>query len=331
MREDVQPGLRVLADRKRFRIGTCVSAPLLQWDPQYANTVRREFNVITTENALKFAVVAPKRGQYNFSDADAIVDFAEANRMEVRGHVLVWHSQLPQWLANGALTRSGLVEILTTHIADVVGRYSGRIAAWDVVNEAVGSDGAFRESIWYKMIGKEYVDLAFRAARSADPTARLYYNDYGIEASDEHAEGIYELIRDLKQRDIPVDAVGLQMHVDMNESKRIERLPAAIGRLRTLGLEAAVTELDVRMNVQEHPTAEHLARQAAIYRQVLRFCLQTPRLEACVLWGFTDRHSWVPHFFPDQNHAAIFDENYCRKPAYDALAEELAGPSPSSG
>jgi len=316
--------LRVLAERRGFHIGSCASAQILQWDRQYAQTLGEEFNVITPENEMKFGVVSPERGRYDFSAADAIVEFAEAKRIGVRGHVLVWHAQLPHWLVAGSLTRSALVRIMTDHITVLVGRYAGRITGWDVVNEAIGPDGKFRDSVWYQGIGPEYVEIAFRAARAADPSARLFYNDSGIESTDQHLDAVHELLRELKRRAVPVDGVGLETHLDMDEPNGVEKLAWAMNRLGALGLEMAVTELDVRMTAHGHPTAEQLATQAHLYRLVLRACLGSSNCDTCVLWGLTDRHSWVPHFFPGKNAALIFDENYRKKAAYQALAEELA-------
>jgi endo-1,4-beta-xylanase len=318
-------GLRDLTQRHGLQIGTCVSVHPLRTEPRYAETIVREFNVVTPENALKFVTVRPSRNRYNFADADAVVAFAEANGIMVRGHVLVWYTQLPQWLTACDFDRASLTEIMTDHIATVVGRYAGKIPVWDVVNEAIADDGSYRDSVWHRTIGRGYIDIAFRAAREADPNALLFYNDYGIERSSQHAEATYGLLRDLVRRQVPVDGVGLQMHLDIGHLDHTRELAPRLARLADLGLRLHVTELDVRMKLDGRPTAEQLTIQANVYRRVLRACLDTPRCEALVLWGFIDRHSWIPHFYEGEGAALIFDEEYRKKPSYHAMVAELRG------
>ena len=172
------PSLRSLAQARGIAIGAAVGPQYLRDEPAYAETLGREFSMLTPENAMKFGLVHPDRDRYDFTDADYIVDFAEAHGMQVRGHNLVWHFQLPTWLTEGTWTRDELIAILHEHITTVVGHYRGRVAAWDVVNEAVGDDGSLRDTIWLRGIGPEYVDMAFRWAHEADPDALLFYNDY---------------------------------------------------------------------------------------------------------------------------------------------------------
>ncbi len=316
-------GLRDLADPLGVRIGTCVDARALKADPDYARILVRDFNLITPENSLKFGVLSPVRGHYNFSEADMLVDFAEAHGMQVHGHVLLWHLQLPHWLLKYKPTRSELIEILTSHVRTVVGRYAGRITSWDVVNEAIASNGQYRDSLWYRTIGPDYLDLAFAAARSADPHAMLFYNDYGIEATGAQTDAIYKLLVDLRRRQVPVDGVGLQMHLALDDLCDLESVSAKIQNFADLNLRVAITELDVRIPTNVHPTADQLAMQANVYRQVLRSCQQAA-CSTLVFWGFTDRHSWVPHFFPNHGAALLFDEEYRPKPSYRALHDELA-------
>jgi endo-1,4-beta-xylanase len=317
------PGLRELAERCGFCVGTCVSFLPLQNDPQYGRIIEREFDVITPENALKFGVLSERRGHYDFSHADAIVAFAEARNMRVRGHALLWYEQLPAWLTEANASRSELIDILMNHVATLVRRYAGRIDVWDVVNEAINADGTFRNNIWHRTIGPEYIDFAFTAARMADPNVRLFYNDYGVESTPQHAESVYRLLRDLRARHIPVDGVGLQMHLTVDDLNEIDRLPSVLAKLRELELGIAITEFDVRVKLEGREMTEQLKVQAEIYRQTLRCCLAAENCDTLVLWGFTDRHSWVPHFYPNQGAALLLDEEYQRKPAYTALASEF--------
>jgi endo-1,4-beta-xylanase len=319
------PGLRDLAQRHALQIGTCVSVHPLRSDPRYSESIVREFNVLTPENALKFVTLRPSRDTYDFADADAVVSFAEANGMAVRGHVLVWYTQLPHWLTRGDFDAAALTRILTDHIGTVVGRYAGRIRVWDVVNEAIADDGSFRDSVWHRAIGRRYIDIAFRAAREADPGALLFYNDYGIERTSQHADAAYELVVGLLRRKVPLDGVGLQMHLDVGHRDEVPALGPSLARVADLGLRVHVTELDVRMKLNGRPTTEQLAAQADVYRRVLRACLDTPRCEMLGLWGFNDSHSWIPHFYKGEGAALILDDEYRKKPSYHALAAELRG------
>ena len=175
--------LRTWSKSAGIHIGAAVDVEVLNKDPAYARLLAREFNVVTPENALKFSVVQPERGRFDFSQADALVAFAEAHGMQVHGHVLVWHGQLPEWLARGSFTRDELGAILRAHIQTLVGRYRGRIAWWDVAAEAVDEAGRPRETFWSRGLGPDYLERAFRWAHEADPNARLLYNDYGGEGA----------------------------------------------------------------------------------------------------------------------------------------------------
>ena len=272
---------------------------------------------------MKFGTLSTGPNTYDFSEADALVEFAEAAGIQVRGHVLVWHLQLPYWLTKGKFSREDLVEILENHIRTVVGRYSGRIAVWDVVNEAIADNGLIRETLWSRTIGLEYLDIAFRAAREADPSALLFYNDYGLEGSPRHSDAVYGLVRNLLEKEVPVDGVGLQMHLSIDDLSLTQNLAQIIQRLGELGLRVHVTEFDVRMKLDYQPTAEQLAAQALVYRNIMRSCLEATNCEALAVWGITDRHSWIPHYYIGHGAALLFDEEYVEKPCYWALASEL--------
>lgn len=307
------PPLRVLAERCGIYIGAAVERSLLDI-PDYAYTLKREFNILTTENALKFANVHPQPDTYSFDDADYIVSFAESNGMKVRGHTLVWHQQLPTWITQGRYTREEWINILREHIMTVVGRYRGKIYAWDVVNEAVEDDGALRDNIWLKNIGPEYIELAFRWAHEADPQALLFYNDYGAEGLGVKSDAIYSFVKSLLDKGVPIHGVGLQMHISLENPPNPQEIAANIRRLNDLGLEVHITEMDVRIKTPAR--WEDLIKQAEIYREILKVCLSAERCKVFVMWGFTDKYSWIPSHFAGYGAALIFDESYKPKPAY---------------
>ena len=173
--------LRAYAASCHLTIGTAVDADALRDEPAYRQTLAREFDSVTPENAMKFRDLSVAPGQYDFTDADAIVDFAEANQMQVRGHTLVWNQGLPDWLENGNLPNETLATIFERHIRTVVGRYGDQVPVWDVVNEAVDYDGSLRDGFWLSALGKDYIERAFQIAHEAAPQAKLFYSDYGGE------------------------------------------------------------------------------------------------------------------------------------------------------
>jgi endo-1,4-beta-xylanase len=317
------PSLRELAQARDVSIGAAVSATPLRCDPTYAEVLRYEYDLATTENALKFGPVHPTSDRYDWRDADDIVDLAEAQGMRVRGHTLVWHHQLPPWIEEGEWTREELVDVLHEHIAAVVGRYRGRIYAWDVVNEAI--DGSeLRDTIWLRTIGPEYIDMAFRWAHEADPDALLFYNDYGGEGMNAKSEAIYDLVAGLRERGVPIDGVGLQMHVLSGQAPLPREVTENMDRLGGLDLQVHVTELDVR--IEGEPSDEELETQARTYQRIAESCLAARNCTALVTWGLSDRYSWIPGQFPGWGSALLLDEAFQPKPAYHALADALRGP-----
>ena len=178
----------------------------------YRALAARELTCVTPENQMKWGLVEPLRGMFDWKAADALVAFAKANGQKVRGHTLVWHSQLPLWLINGAFKPNELKDLMVAHIAAEAGRYKGAIYAWDVVNEPFTDDGQWRKSIWYDAMGPDYVAIALHAARAADPDAKLYVNDYNVETAGPKTRALYDLVASLKAAGAPIDGVGLQSH-----------------------------------------------------------------------------------------------------------------------
>jgi endo-1,4-beta-xylanase len=328
----ILPPLRDLAEQQGLLIGAAVSAGPLRGEPVYGQVLGREFNLVTTENALKFGPVHPSRDRYDFRDADAIVAFAEAHGMQVRGHTLVWHEQVPAWIESAAgsdaFDEAEWEAVLEDHIKAVVGRYRGRIQIWDVVNEAIGGGGAepLRRTLWLDGVGADYIDKAFRWAHEADPDALLFYNDYGAEDMGPKSRSVYELVAGMVERGVPIHGVGLQMHVKLGAAPDVAAVLRNMQRLGDLGLQVHVTELDVR--VPAGAQAPLLERQATVYADLLGVCLQVDACTAFILWGFTDAHSWIPDFFAGEGDALIFDTGYVPKPAYHALQQVLSGHPP---
>jgi endo-1,4-beta-xylanase len=317
--------LRNGADDQGKFIGAAVDMNPFRNESAYRTALGREFNMLVAENAMKFDAMHPAQNTYNFTAADELVAYAEANGMQVRGHVLVWHSQNPSWLVNGNFNRDQMIAIMQDHINQVMGRYRGRIIHWDVVNEAISdNNGQPRDSFWRQRIGTDYIDIAFRAARAADPMARLYYNDYEAEGSGAKSDAVYNLVSGLVSRGVPIDGVGWQWHKINGSNATVTSAHVNnAARIANLGLELMITEADVR--IQLPATAAKLQQQAAEYRSLWNFCLNTAICRGVVTWGFTDKYSWVPAFASGFGDALILDVNYQAKPAHTAIDQLLGG------
>ena len=312
--------LRSLAQDNDLLIGSAVRYWSLESDPIYGEFLAREFNVITVENMMKFSFIHPSQDEYDFTEADAIVDFALQNDIQVRGHCLVWNQSLPSWLTEGDWSRAELIAILRDHIKTVVSHYRGQIFAWDVVNEAVAGGGRIRETFWYQNIGPEYIAMAFRFAHEADPDALLFYNDYLCEGLGDKSDGVYNLVTDLLDDGVPIDGIGLQMHLNLDDNPTPEEITANMERLAALGLEIHITKMTVY--IWHEVTQEDLEKQAEIYGDIMEVCLSVDACTTFVMWGFTDLHSHLSDN-PNRGSALIFDESYQPKPAYYALVDVL--------
>lgn len=322
----VSTTLRSLARARHFYIGSTVDVNALSNEPVYSATLAREFNMVTPEVSMKFSETEPQPDVYTFAKADAIVAFAQAHQMQVRGHNLVWNIDLPAWLTGGTFTRDQLITILRDHIITEVTRYRGQVTIWDVVNEAVGDNGDLRDTIWLRGIGPQYIDMAFQWAHQANPQARLFYNDYGGEGLGRKSNAIYALVKGMLQRGVPIDGVGLQMHISLDRYPNPQDVLANMQRLAALGLEVQITEMDVQTQGDARPLPQKLTAEAQLYGEMLHTCLSVTRCTAFVMWGFTDAHSWIPAATGHPDFPLIFDAQYRPKPAYFALLRVLLSP-----
>jgi endo-1,4-beta-xylanase len=313
--------LRELAQHTGLRVGTAVDTSALAADATYRSTVEDQFSTVTPENVMKWEAVEPQRGEYDFTAADQLVAFAQANGQKVRGHTLVWHNQLPAWLTSGTWTKAELTSILRQHIFSEAGHFRGRIWAWDVVNEAFNDDGTLRDTLWLRGIGPSYIADAFTWAHQADPKAILFYNDYNIEGINPKSDAVLSLVRSLRRSGVPVQGVGLQGHLGTQYDFPADVLQN-LRRFDGLGLRTAITEADVR-SILPVDSAK-LQAQAQGYSLMMQSCLLVRGCISYTVWGFTDKYQWVPGVFAGQGEAALFDENYVAKPAFDALRRDLA-------
>lgn len=348
-----EPALKDLF-QSHFRIGAALNQGHFRGtDAVGTAIVLRHFNTITPENDLKWERIHPRPGVYNFEPADKYVEFGEKNGMWIVGHTLVWHNQTPRWVFEDAegkpVTRDVLLQRMREHIFAVVGRYKGRVHAWDVVNEALEEDGTMRRSPWFQIIGEEYVARAFEYAQEADPKAELYYNDYSLE-NEAKRKGAVELVRKLKAQGLKVTAIGTQHH-DRLKWPTLEQMDATFEAFKALGVKICVTELDVDVlpPATRRPTAEvgtRVAPEASLnpytaglpdevqkelasrYGEIFRIFLKhRDAITRVTFWGVTDRVSWLNNF-PVRgrtNYPLLFDREGKPKPAFDAVVKAVKG------
>src|SRR5579859_4362580 len=332
-----QATLRGLAAPIGLHMGTAV-IPFDLDTPAYTAILAEQFSAVTPGNAMKWGVVEPVQGQFDWSDADALVSFAEQHGQLVRGHTLLWHNQLPTWLttgvANGTISSSQLMGLLEQHIFTEVGRYRGRIWQWDVANEFfldANPSGINPNDFWVSNLGPGIIPQAFRWAHEADPGALLFYNDYNIAGEDgtnAKSDAVYAWLQQMLDQGVPINGVGDQGHLDTQFGFSPQQMQADLQRYGALGLKVAITEADVRTfvnNATDQVPTDNLAVFAQPYEfsQMMLAALAVPEVISFTVWGFVDADSWVPGFFTGEGYATIYDVNAQPKLAFYNLLEDL--------
>jgi GH35 family endo-1,4-beta-xylanase len=301
-------------------VGAAVKSSLLA-DSRYAGVLGRHFNYLTAEFEMKWDAIERTRDSNNFAAGDAIVAFGQANGMRIKGHALIWHGSVPGWLS--ALPAADFRAAFEAHIRSVGEHFRGRVVAWDVVNEAIADDGpGLRDTVFRLKLGDQYIADAFRLARQADPQALLFYNDYGGEGLSAKSDRIYSLVQGLRAQGVPIDGVGLQMHVSATSAPSEANIAANMRRLAALGLFVNISEMDVRIRDVPGTTQARLDVQKSVYRSIVGVCVAEPRCDGVTFWGFTDAHSWIDAQY-GADDPLIFDEQYAVKPAYYGILDAL--------
>ncbi len=325
-------GLRALASAKQpgFKIGAAVALGPIVSDQTYANELTNNFSSITPENLMKWQFIEPAPGQFSFQQADALVDFALRNGMVIHGHTLVFSEANPKWVQDlptaTTADKQAVQSVMLNHISTVVGHYKGKVASWDVVNEPLQDYDTFdpssgqilRNNKWYQAMGSNYIALAFRAAHQADPGAKLYINEYGLEAGGERWDSFLSLVKNLKTAGVPIDGVGFESHVyDSGDIIDPAVLRSHIDQLAQLGLHSSVSEMDVYDD-------DGLAVQAQQYSSVFGMCLADTNCVSFTTWGVDDRYD----VYQDDNHQLQFGNDLlfnqgAETPAYQAIQASL--------
>jgi endo-1,4-beta-xylanase len=330
--------LRALAEQAGIKIGVAVNTDLLESNVKYRHIVDTQFSSVTPENVMKWEVVNPQPGVYDWTAADALVAHAEANGQVVRGHTLVWHNQLPTWLTTGDYSAAELRAILEEHVKTEAAHFAGRIQQWDVVNEIFDDDaaGSFRHTIWYNayeelgLPGEQYVADAFRWAHEADPHALLFYNDYNLEFTGPKSNAAYAFVQQLLAEGVPIDGVGFQGHLDTQYG--FPDLQNNLQRFADLGIQVAMTEVDIRTFVTQKNNGTYTdtpadpaeaAEQVDWWARTLQACLAVEACKSFTVWGVSDAYSCIPGFFTGEGAALLYDEHNNPKPQYEALREVL--------
>ena len=320
------PGSEVtLQSALPFKVGAAVNVSLLKSNTKYRALVIKEFNSLTGENAMKFSTLHPSENTWNWTDGDYLVDFAAQYGKRVHGHTLNWYKSLPDWVNNYQGTTAQWEALLKTHIQTVVGHYKGKVASWDVVNEAFNEDGTYRNSIWVQKLGIGYIARAFQYAREADPDALLFYNEYGHEYGATKRNAIINLVTTLKADGVPIDGIGMQMHTRYTQTDA--NLQAAISTAAATGLKVHISELDIVLNPDNSPTltlsATLASQQAEKYKFIVKAYNAIPKAQqfGITTWNVSDADSWIPSTYSRPDWPLPFNSQYEKKPAYQGILD----------
>ncbi|KAG8759390.1 hypothetical protein FRC14_006054 [Serendipita sp. 396] len=294
-------GLDSLAKRKKRFVGCAYDVYHIS-DVDYTQLVLAQFGQLTPENSLKWESTEPTRNNFTLGNGDTLVKIAEKNKI---------------WVTAGNFAKNELISVMKNHIVNVAGHFRGHIATWDVVNEVFNEDGTFRSTVFHDTIGPEFIDIAFRTAKLADPFATLAINDYNIDGLGPKSTAMVNLVKSARSRGVPIEQIGAQAHLVVGT------LPTNIREnwqaFANTGAWVAITEIDIRMPTP--PTEASLAQQKADYKTVVNACLAVSRCVGVTVWGATDKYSWVPDVFDGEGAACPYDENLKPKPAYYGMVE----------
>jgi endo-1,4-beta-xylanase len=316
-------GLARAAEATGRYFGSATDNPELSDSPYVSILTGGEFDSTTPGNAMKWQYIEPSQGQFSYAGGDAVVTLAQQHDMLVRGHTLVWHSQLASWV--NSLPSNQVQAAMENHITNVVNHYKGKLYSWDVVNEPFNDDGTYRTDAFYNAFGggPTYIADAFRTARAADADVKLYLNDYNTDGTGAKADAMYNLVKTLKSQGVPIDGVGFQGHLAVQYGFPTN-MQQNLQRFADLGVDVAITELDVRMQTPEDATKD--ASQITYYTNVVKACLAVSRCVGITIWDYTDKYSWVPSTFPGQDFPLPWDRNLNKKTAlYNAILGALGG------
>jgi endo-1,4-beta-xylanase len=324
------PAIKDLAKKKGLELGNYAALKRLGEQP-YADILTSQFNFLTIDGEPNWqfndGMLRPTATTFDFSRIDKVMDFAKQHNMPVQMHHLVWGEQkwLPEWLTQGKYNKEQLLDLIHQHIQTVAGHYKGQVREWTVVNEAFtrAQHLVGLNDWWGDHIGQDYIDQSFQWARQADPNAKLLMNDFDDEIANSVSDAMYTKIKQMKQDGVPIDGIGMQMHLDGNKPPDKQAVIDNMRRFGALGIGVYVTELDVTMNDFSGTQQEKEVRQAVVYHDMLRACIESGVCKSFALLGITDKETWYNELCCPASDPLPFDDNYQAKPAFWALREAL--------
>lgn len=325
--------LRSLAEERGRYIGAILNS---EWfygniEAEFEQIHKTQFNAVVAENEMKFDATEPNENTFSYDKGDKMVKYAQENGMRVRGHALAWHSQVPNWVNSYSGQKEKLLAVLKNHIENVVGHWKGKVAEWDVVNEAVNDDNNHNwrsnGSVWFEGIGPEFLDSAFVWAHAADPDAELCYNDYAIEwgiGNGSKAGFVLEQVKRWKANNIPITCVGTQTHIEISHETTPQNVRTFAKALAEQGITLNITELDIGFpkGSAGSLTQSDYEKQGHLYRQFMDVFLEEPNMGEFVIWGLTDAHSWLDGQ-QGKTEGLLYDKQYNPKPAFDSVMASL--------
>lgn len=320
------------ACKDKFLFGAAMSDIHLEENPRdeyylrEQEVLQKHFNHLVAERCMKWEFIHPKKDEYNWDKADVLMQFAQRNNMQVTGHCLIWHTALPDWVwksPDGSdVSKETLKQNMKEHITTVVGRYKGRILGWDVVNEAFNSDGTYRNTPYYRILGEEYIIWAYQCVKEADPDCELYYNDFELYYTPKR-KAVLRMIGQLREHGIELDAVGLQAHMWMNNPS-LEVYENLLQSLKSMGVKVMITEWDLSVtdkNNDIYPNGLPKDVDAKWNNRIVDFFKLFLRYDDIITrvttWGISDNHSWKNDGCT--NYPLLFDREQKAKPCVDEM------------
>lgn len=309
------------ATKKGLDIGTAFASDI--FDPEGQERIKEFSNILVAENFMKCANLRPNAKFWNWSDIDHSIEFAEKNNIQMKFHTMFWHQQNSSFI-NNMKSKEEALEMMDNHIITIMDHLKGKIKVYDVVNEMFEEDGSFRKTIWYNLIGEEYLAHALTVASEHNSGAKLYLNEYNNECVGyPKADAMYNFVKSLKEKGVPIDGVGMQLHLSTDLPFDPDAIRANCKRYADIGIEISFSEVDVRLPASKFKDPEEIKKQEYIYTTLLDIALTEPNVKSFIVWGMYDRTSWVPATFGGYGNACIYDVEYNKKPVYEAMFEKL--------
>lgn len=339
-----RPSLRILAKGRNRRIGVGAINSISKYSDYSRNLIADEFDFLVPDHSMKWKWIHPHRDLWNFDIADELVRFAQSHSQQVKGHALIWHRSLPDYVKSSPISWNDVRE----HIRTLMIRYRSQLSAngdktllaWDVLNEAIGDVDAhgkvaLRETVFKRSLGANYIDRVFALARATDPDSLLIYNDFGIELPGPKSEFALAWLQELKFRKVPIDVIGFQMHIPLWKKGALEKFETNLKRYSDLGFQVILSEIDVALflsqeefrSMSEEEVNQRLEQQKRVYSELMRICLRNSKCIGLSPWGLSDGDSWLRKSL-GRNYEAplLFDDRLRKKPAYWGLHEALESP-----